>query len=676
MKLELLPRESVHHLAAWTAGACLALVGALGVLRFVADRELHTEAEHTALQWAQFVHDTTPELDALLAGQAPSPGALEHLARVARVGEVFRFKLFDAHGRLLLVSDALNGNAPLHDDASSNLGHEHGEEDDAMRRLVLAGANHIELKRAHEAGRPAVYSEAYVPILRDGRAIGVVEVYVDQVVRERRVHAAFRNVALTVTALLALLGALGAWQLVRRAHKQRQAEERVRYLAHHDSLTGALNRASFTEALQRAIRAGSSGGPAFAVLCIDLDRFKEVNDSLGHAAGDEVLRTVQQRLQGAVRQLDMVARVGGDEFAVLQTTIRGAEDVTSLCQRIVEALAEPHTVSGQRLQCAGSVGAAIYGSDGLDADELLHKADLALYRAKSEGRATYSFYDAGTDQRLQHRRAMTRDLRHAVQDEHLSLHFQPQYERDGTTLSGYEALVRWVHPKLGNIPPSDFIPLAEETGIIEELGRWVLRQACREAARWPSSLSVSVNLSAVQFRIGDLAQTVAEALDEARLSPLRLELEITESLLISDTDHVIGTLQRLAIMGVRIAMDDFGTGYSSLAYLWRFPFDKVKIDRSFTQHMECDPKVDLIVRSIISLAHSLNIRVNAEGVESPAQLNFLQRYGCDELQGFLLGRPAPVEQLRHTGATATPRQLPPRAQTDYMRLDTRFATTQ
>jgi EAL domain-containing protein (putative c-di-GMP-specific phosphodiesterase class I) len=333
-------------------------------------------------------------------------------------------------------------------------------------------------------------------------------------------------------------------------------------------------------------------------------------------------------------------------------------------------------VSGQRLQCAGSVGAAIYGSDGLDADELLHKADLALYRAKSEGRATFSFYDAGTDLRLQHRRALTRDLRHAVQDEHLSLHFQPQYERDGTTLSGYEALVRWVHPKLGNIPPSDFIPLAEETGIIEELGRWVLRQACREAARWPSSLSVSVNLSAVQFRIGDLSQTVAEALDEARLSPLRLELEITESLLISDTEHAIGTLQRLAIMGVRIAMDDFGTGYSSLAYLWRFPFDKVKIDRSFTQHMERDPKVDLIVRSIISLAHSLNIRVNAEGVESPAQLSFLQRYGCDELQGFLLGRPAPVEQLRHTGATATPRQLPPRAQTDYMRLETRFATTQ
>jgi len=429
-------------------------------------------------------------------------------------------------------------------------------------------------------------------------------------------------------------------------------EERVHYLAQHDILSGALNRASFGEALERAVRRHGQDGGAFAVLCIDLDRFKEVNDAFGHAAGDDVLRHVTQRLRGLVRHGDQIARLGGDEFAVLQDGVSGPADVARLAQRIVEVLAEPHDIHGRKLQCAASVGAAVYGTDAGTVPELLHKADLALYRAKSEGRGGFSFYDAALDRQLQSQRDLVRDLRQAIADEALTLHYQPQYDTDGQSLVGYEALLRWMHPTRGNVPPGDFIGVAESSGLIEPLGRWVLRRACREAAGWPQALAVSVNLSAAQFRSDDLLTTVAAALDESGLPAERLELEITESLLMSNTERVLRTLHALSAMGVRIAMDDFGTGYSSLAYLWRFPFDKVKIDRSFTQGLGTDPKVGLIVRSIVSLAHSMEIRVNAEGVETSAQLGALQRYGCDELQGFLLGRPAPAETLSHRGAVA------------------------
>jgi predicted signal transduction protein with EAL and GGDEF domain len=346
--------------------------------------------------------------------------------------------------------------------------------------------------------------------------------------------------------------------------------------------------------------------------------------------------------------------------------------VSGLGQRLASALALPYLVQEQQVQAGGSVGAAVYGPDGHDSAELLHKADQALYRAKAQQRGSFSFYDAALDEQLQARRAIARDLRKALYAGELHLHFQPLYEGDACTLQGYEALVRWNHPKRGPIPPSEFIPLAEQTGLIEDLGVWVLARACDVASTWPPSLSVSVNLSAAQFRRGDeLARMVGECLKAAGLPASRLELEITESLLMGNTEQVVQTLHRLTEMGVRIAMDDFGTGYSSLAYLWRFPFDKVKIDRAFTQHLASDPKVGLIVRSIVSLAHSLDIRVNAEGVETEEQLACLQAHGCDELQGFLLGRPIPSTQLSHEGAPEFAEARLPRAVTGFAALSTR-----
>ena len=386
------------------------------------------------------------------------------------------------------------------------------------------------------------------------------------------------------------------------------------------------------------------------MICIDLDGFGIVNERRGHQAGDALLRMAGQRLQGVLRGGDSLARLAGDRFGILQRGAADSASVTALVERIVASLAQPYDLpeSPEPLWVTASVGAALRGVDGDDADTLLHNAELALLRAKSRGRGTWSFYDASLDRALKERQALASDLQAALDLGQLQLHYQPLYGRDGSTLKGYEALARWSHPTRGMVPPGAFIPVAEETGLIEHLGRWVLRAACSQAAQWPSPLSVAVNLSSAQFAKGQaIVDEVRQVLHDTGLTPQRLELEITESLLMQQTDHVLGTLQSLRALGVRIAMDDFGTGYSSLAYLWRFPFDKLKIDRAFTQGLGVDPRVEVIVRSIVRMAHSLSIRVNAEGVETDAQCEALRRCGCDELQGYLLGRPAPTDRLVH-----------------------------
>ena len=667
-------RRERHVVLLWMLGlmAALALLGA--VTRQLGQQHLRGDAEATARRYAEVVAATVPGLEAVFDGRGARDETLDQLRRLRQVGEIFRFKLFDRQGRQVLVSDDLESTAAGAATLGPSIAEHSGAGNANVQQIVLGGHNFIELKSgAGKADRPPWYSEAYVPVTRDGRVIGVIEVYVDQTQAEAGILAEYGRVALTVAALMLALAAVAGWRGVRHLREQQHVEERVHYLAQHDILSGALNRASFGEALERAVRRHGQDGGAFAVLCIDLDRFKEVNDAFGHAAGDDVLRHVTQRLRGLVRHGDQIARLGGDEFAVLQDGVSGPADVARLAQRIVEVLAEPHDIHGRKLQCAASVGAAVYGTDAGTVPELLHKADLALYRAKSEGRGGFSFYDAALDRQLQSQRDLVRDLRQAIADEALTLHYQPQYDTDGQSLVGYEALLRWIHPTRGNVPPGDFIGVAESSGLIEPLGCWVLRRACREAAGWPQTLAVSVNLSAAQFRSDDLLTTVAAALDESGLPAERLELEITESLLMSNTERVLRTLHALSAMGVRIAMDDFGTGYSSLAYLWRFPFDKVKIDRSFTQGLGTDPKVGLIVRSIVSLAHSMEIRVNAEGVETSAQLGALQRYGCDELQGFLLGRPVPAETLSHRGAVAAAPGRPVAQRSDLLGLVTQPA---
>jgi diguanylate cyclase (GGDEF)-like protein len=649
-------------LVLWLISIALGLACIGAVLRHVGLRNLERNAEVTALHHAQVLAATVPGLPDLLQRGRLDERTIEQLRNLRRAGDVFRFKLFAHDGRQILVSDDLDKPAAGLAPNGAVLGDDHGARSAHVSRVVLSGGSYVELKDGRgKSDRPPTFSEAYVPLVRDGQVMGVVEVYVDQTQLKERAMVAFATVALAVTLVFGVLAGISTVHWMGRLRAQRQAEERMRYLAQHDVLSGALNRTSLNDELQRAAWCAEAGGPGFAVLCVDLDRFKEVNDGLGHAAGDEVIRQVSQRLRSLLRHGDHVARLGGDEFAILQSGVTGPDDVRTLGQRVVETLAAPYEFRGHPVLCGASAGAAIFGTDSRRVDDLLHKADLALYSAKADGRGGFSFYEAQLDRHLHERRELAQELRQAIDTDALTLHYQPLYAADGITLNGYEALARWTHPVRGAVAPADFIPVAEETGLIEALGRSVLRRACAEAATWPDPLTVSVNLSAAQFRNDALVRTVIDALGEARLPPERLEVEITESLLMADTERVVRTLHALSGLGVRIAMDDFGTGYSSLAYLWRFPFDKVKIDRAFTKGLAEDPKVNLIVRSIVSLAHSLKIRVNAEGVESEGQMRALQKHGCDELQGFLLGRPQPAEALLHEhAADAAPARPEPR----------------
>jgi diguanylate cyclase (GGDEF)-like protein len=673
--LRSLPTDVRVQLAAWLGAFVLGVVAVIAVIDHAGEHLLEVEAEHAALQYAQTLSAAVPDLEALLADGVPTEAALTQLLRLRGAGDVFRFKLYNRAGTLLMVSDDLD--RPDLGAAVRRLGDQGVERSDIVRTIAASGRSHVELADGSAVpGRPSVYSEAYVPVIRGGVLWGVIEAYVDQRARAQRIHGEFMLVGGVIAAVLLALAGSGAWHWKRRLAAQLTVEERVRYLAEHDVLSGALNRASFNDVLQQAAWRHDAGGPGFAVQCLDLDRFKEVNDTLGHAAGDTVLREVARRLRTVLRHGDELARLGGDEFAVLQMGVGSSHDVATLARRIVDALAQPYEVAtGQSVNCGASVGAAIHGVDATTTEDLLHKADLALYRAKAAGRGTFSFYDAALDEQMRERRTMANELREAIGTAQMLLHYQPLYEADGVTLTGYEALVRWQHPTRGLVPPNAFIPLAEDTGLIDALGTWVLQEACRQAMQWPAPLSVSVNLSAAQFKRDDLMQTVVAALGESGLPPSRLELEITESLLMNNTERVVRMLSALGALGVRIAMDDFGTGYSSLAYLWRFPFDKVKIDRAFTKGLSQDPKVGLIVRSIVSLSHALRIRVNAEGVETAAQMRALQKHGCDEMQGFLLGRPLPADQLSHEGATDTvpTRPLAP-PNTDFSHMPTMAAS--
>jgi diguanylate cyclase (GGDEF)-like protein len=636
--------------AAWTAGLLGALIAVAGVTLAIdrqADHHLAADAERAALAWARHMAVHVPDIDLVFAGDLPSTQAQDRLTSLRGTAGLFRFKLYDTAGRLLVVSESV-ATAPRPEDIA--------EADQAGAAAVASqGAVRIKLHRGGTAGQPDVYSEAHVPVRHGKQIIGVVEVYLDQTDVAATTAASFRRAALTASTALALAFVAGALLWRAQARRERDTEKRVQFLSRHDVLTGALNAASFREALAGSCVDRTPGAPGLAVLCIDLDRFSDVNDAHGRTAGDHLLRQVAERLRGVLRGADLLARLAGDRFAVLQCEVTDSAAVKALAQRIVSSLEQPHALaSGSgRLVATASVGAAIHGVDGDNADELLHNAELALQRAKACGHGAWSFYDAALDRALQERRTLAQDLRDALARQALELHFQPVFGARGGQLIGYEALARWPHAERGMVPPSDFIPLAEETGQIEALGHWVLHSACREAARWPAALSVAVNLSPAQFRReGAIVEEVRAALATSGLAPRRLELEITESLLMSHTDQVLQSLRALHELGVRIAMDDFGTGYSSLAYLWRFPFDKLKIDRAFTLGLGGDGKVDAIVHSIVTLAHSLAIRVNAEGVETEAQRQALTRHGCDELQGFLLGRPQPRERLQHVRPAA------------------------
>src|SRR6476619_6080495 len=436
----------------------------------------------------------------------------------------------------------------------------------------------------------------------------------------------------------------GGWVAIYEDITERhRAEEHIAHMARHDALTQLPNRMLLLEKMAEGLARVEANGYAMAVFYLDLDNFKGINDTLGHPIGDRLLGIIAERIRVSVREGDTIARLGGDEFAILQG-YSSAEAAAALARRLVDVVSDPIEIDGQDINSGVSIGIALAPDDGTTADHLMKCADLALYRAKAEGRGTFRFFEPDMDARIQARRALDVDLRRALVAGEFSLAYQPQINLAGNDLTAMEALLRWTSAERGSVPPSEFIPLAEETGLIVPLGEWVLREACREAAGWPDPIKVAVNLSPVQFRNRGLVTTVTQALAAARLAPHRLELEITEAVLLQDDEVTVNMLHQLRALGVRISMDDFGTGYSSLSYLRSFPFDKIKIDRSFIKDIDRNRDSAVIIRAIASLGASLGIETTAEGIETAEQLELVRRAGCTEMQGFLASPPRPAAE--------------------------------
>lgn len=432
---------------------------------------------------------------------------------------------------------------------------------------------------------------------------------------------------------------------VRDISERKEAAARIAHLANHDSLTGLPNRAVFADRLADSIEAAAALGEPIAILCIDLDGFKSINDRFGHSAGDELLVEAGQRLRALAGAEDFAARLGGDEFAIVQRGLDQPNQADLLANRILAAMTDAFTLADAQVVISCSIGIALFPQDAASAGDLIKNGEMALHRAKATGRAGAHFYEARTEEGLRERRLLESDLAHALDRGEIDIHYQPLADLVSGRILGFEALLRWRHPERGAIAPDLFIPLAEESGLIHSLGSWALRRACAEAAGWQPELRIAVNLSPVQIATGDLAAEVETVLRETGLDPPRLDLEITEGLLITDPDRALATLRRLKALGVKISMDDFGTGYSSLSYFRLFPFDKVKIDQSFIREMIDSPEALAIVRSVIGLGRGLGLSVVAEGVETNAQLDALIAEGCDQVQGYLISRPGPIEQF-------------------------------
>jgi diguanylate cyclase len=423
-----------------------------------------------------------------------------------------------------------------------------------------------------------------------------------------------------------------------------QSEAKAQHMAGHDTLSGLPNRFRFTEHLKGVLSRLEDNGPGISVLFVDLDKFKDVNDTFGHAAGDIVIRECAQRMAAQLRTSDVLSRFGGDEFAIIQTDVRSPVDTELLARRIIDAIRPAFQLGENEAYIGASIGIALAPENSKEASELMRLADIAMYRAKNGGRNRACFFEQKMDDSLRIRKVVEDDLRHAIERNQLELYYQPQVSADGSKILGVEALVRWRHPVLGLIPPIEFITIAEERGLIVQLGEWVIRQACKDAIHW-EDITVACNVSAIQFRQTDFVDSVKKALEDTGFEPTRLELELTESVVVADADQAEDSIMELRSMGIKLALDDFGTGYSSLIYLRRFAFDKIKLDKSFLDSLEDTGESAILVHSVVHLGRALGLTVTAEGVETAEQQRFLQAVGCHLLQGYLFSRPVPFAQM-------------------------------
>jgi diguanylate cyclase (GGDEF)-like protein len=628
--------ESVKRQWHWTGLALLcALIAVTALLApsRVSMLELRREAVTAADRIrAQMLKEPDAAFAALARpGQAPQlANILDHAGYSHRV---LRFELYDEAEQLRFTSGLAGLNLSDVPEAATA-----GPTPETPEVALY------EVSGEGSASSPTHFAVLTIPLQLNGEPHGTLVVYLNQT-DQANVLSDYFGIIAAITLLLLVAGiatpAAFAWM---RGQERRQAEEQVRYLESHDALTGLANRRAFIDGLSDAMQRMARDRTQIAVLCLDIDKFKEINDAADHAGGDQVLREIGARIKLTLRDRDLLARLSGDEFAIALVDITNLGDVMAFMNRLVDALRRPFQVGDKDLLLTTSVGIAMAPADGDKPATILRHAAIALARAKGDGGQRMCFFEPSMDKALQRRRLVEHELRLALGRNEFDVVYQPQYDLNTERQIGTEALIRWHHPVHGKIAPGHFISVAEDTGLIVPIGEWVLRRACSDAATWSEPLTVAVNLSPAQFRDGDIAETVAQILKETKLDPARLELEITESLLINDTEEVLSKLNRLRDLGVAIAMDDFGTGYSSLSYLARFPFSKIKIDRQFIRNMTRDPAMRAIVKTIIALGKSLDVTITAEGVETEEQAAMLREFGCPQVQGFLYGYPGAAEQ--------------------------------
>ena len=598
---------------------------------------------------------------ATLAGREEIAALDLDLRRLADGLSVVKVKIYDLNGLTVYSTDPRQ----IGQDASKNPGFQRARDGYPVSNLTLR--RKVDSWEGEISERHILAT--YVPVhVYDAAPVeAVLEVYNDVTELVEATQASQWKILAAVLGAMVLiyfvLQAILSYYQRLLADKERERaaqEERIRHQAYHDALTGLPNRASFTEHLEESMRRAKRAGWPLALLFLDLDLFKRVNDSLGHDAGDRLLRVAAERIRRSVREADMLFRMGGDEFTVLLEDVRGPEEAAMVATRVLEGIAEPLQLQHHEIAVTASIGIALYPRDDVVGERLVKSADTAMYRAKELGRNRYAFFAREMNERVESQMMIEQALRRALKSNEFVLHFQPRVSATSGRATGAEALLRWKHPEWGLVEPARFVPLLEETGLVVPVGAWVLAEACRQAAAWQTlglpPLRVSVNLSSRQFRSEALFDAVSEALRASRLAPQLLELELTESLLVENVEHAMGVMGKLKAIGVAISIDDFGTGYSSLGYLKRFPIDSLKIDRSFVRDIATSPKDAAIVKAISALARSLGIGLIAEGVEEPWQVEFLRARHCTEMQGYLFSKPLPAEEV--PAALARPFPLP------------------
>ena len=602
--------------------------GGMFLCQFLLGKMLRDDAQATSSAWVSMLVARNPDVLTLLSGATPSVQTKHFLDETSHVGGIYRFRIWDAAGHLAFKSERMTSTgAPI--DANR------------VTEALVSGSIINEVHAGSPPQNVPFFVQSFIPVKQNGGIIGVFEVYLDQSDEKVLYKRSLLLTEIIIGALVLLAGGIPGYRVYCQMLRLRNARAEALYLSEHDSLTGIPNRHRLKELAKSALALNHRSKRQVAALIIDMDRFKDINDSFGHGTGDELLKAVANRIRWSIREEDSVARFGGDEFVVLQAGLYQPNGAKSLADRLIKDFSEPFKIGGSQLNCGASIGIAISPPDAEDFDTLIACADSALCKAKADGRNSVRFFEPEMDAKIRERHQIETDIRRALATDSFQLAYQPLHSfRDGRLL-GFEALLRWPEG-WGAKSPADFIPVAEESGLINQVGQWALETACKTAANWTNSLKVAVNLSPVQFRDGDIVSVVREVLGTSGLDPERLELEVTESLLIQDKESVFNQLRHLRKLGVSIVLDDFGTGHSSLTYLWKFPFDTVKIDQSFVSEMETDPKAAAIVNTIAALGKILGLSITAEGVETQAQARILRDAGCDQAQGFLFGRPLPA----------------------------------